>query len=158
MKISTKIWLPALCLVFLALTFARPTGRSPITIQFAGATNPAGWSGTPPLSMLVFIVTNASSTPMEVSVHPKYRGTPDWPRGTSGRLPPHSGRAFQADILGQRSPWTVSIKNHRIPGKLEQWLRTYGSKLRLCDITPNSEIKLVKISTNATGLFQVEAQ
>ena len=156
MKLPTKVWLPALCLVFLALAFALPSGRSPVAIQFAAATKSPLWNGQP--TRLVFIVTNTSSSPMDISVYAKYKGAPDWPRGESGLVLPRSGRHFQADILGQQPPWTVSIKNHRIPGKLENWLRSYGSKLRLCDITPNSEIKLIKISTNATGLFQGEAK
>jgi len=157
MKIPTKVWLPALCLVFLALAFARPTGRPPITIEFLGWTNAPAWPGAwPPLaSRLAFALTNSTSMTREVIVYTKSMHAFDF-HADFGQLPPRSGRHFHIDITSQQKPWTVSIKNQRIPGKLEQWLRSYGSKLRLCDITPNPEIKRVKISTNATGLFQVE--
>ena len=156
MKIPTKVWLPALCLLFFVLLFPRSTGRSPVTIECVGGTTPPAWSGLWPFSVsrLAFAVTNSSSTPMEVSVYTKWKGAPDW----FGRLPPHSEHHFLLNVTYQQPPWTVSLASHRIPGKLEQWLRTYGSKLRLCDITPNSEIKLVQINTNEARLFQVEAK
>jgi hypothetical protein len=155
-NIPTKVWLPALSLALLALLFARPKLQPAITIQFVGATNPPPSTGLKFGSRLVFAVTNSSSAPMAVLVYAKGLRATDFGLGDSGQLPRHSGRYFNIEMISEHAPWTVSVRSQRVPGKVEAWLRSYGSKLTLCNSGPNSQYKRVKINTNETGLLRVE--